>query len=357
MLCIGLALTTSRILTAAPDHRGTRFFAWTNFESWERIVTRTEQTWSSPPFDCSFSWNELVLSWNANTPTNTALKFEARAFGAARATDYYLLGQWTEHSGAFPRRSVSQHKDTHGEVRTDTLVLREPCDRAQVRVTLRRAEGADWPRLHFLGAVLSQSNAPRTPLPPNRSAWGRTIDVPCRSQVDYPDGVNAWCSPTCVSMVLAHWARVLHRPQLDMDVPRVAQGVYDPDWRGTGNWSFNTAFAGSFAGMRAYVTRLSDVSEIEDWLARDVPVVASVCYDQLRGRPRRRDSGHLVVCVGFASNGDVVVNDPGTRHEKRRSFPRADFVKAWAHSNQTVYLIYPTSWRVPRDRFGHFFVK
>lgn len=158
-------------------------------------------------------------------------------------------------------------------------------------------------------------------------------------------------------MVLAYWARVLKRPSLDRDVPVVVEGVFDPKWPGTGNWPFNTAYAGSLPGMRAYVTRLTDVSELEDWVVRGVPVVVSVCYDLLRGRPRQRDSGHLVVCVGFTANGEVTVNDPGTRANVRKTFPREDFVRAWANSRNTVYLIYPHTWRPPRDRFGHWFTK
>jgi hypothetical protein len=39
--------------------------------------------------------------------------------------------------------------------------------------------------------------------------------------------------------------------------------------------------AGSYAGMRAYVTRLSDLSEVEDWIAAGLPVGLSLCRDRL----------------------------------------------------------------------------
>ena len=81
------------------------------------------------------------------------------------------------------------------------------------------------------------------------------LPVPTRSQLDYAGG-GAWCSPTSVSMVLSYWSMQLGRSDLNRDVPEVAAAVYDPGWPGTGNWSFNTAYAGSFPGMRAYVTRL-----------------------------------------------------------------------------------------------------
>jgi hypothetical protein len=126
----------------------------------------------------------------------------------------------------------------------------------------------------------------------------------------------------------------------------VAAGVFDPNWPGTGNWPFNTAFAGALPGMRGYVTRLADLAELGAWLRSGVPLAASVSYAVLQGQPHDGD-GHLVVCVGLTAAGDVVVNDPGTRHEIRRTFQQADFLRAWDYSHRTVYVIHPTDWPVP----------
>jgi len=48
-------------------------------------------------------------------------------------------------------------------------------------------------------------------------------------------------------------ARELTRPEMDRDVPDIANAIYDANWKGMGNWSFNTAYAGSYQGVRAYV--------------------------------------------------------------------------------------------------------
>jgi hypothetical protein len=166
------------------------------------------------------------------------------------------------------------------------------------------------------------------------------------------EGGEVWCSPTTVSMMLAFWGQRLKRADLDRDVPEVVKGVFDPKWEGTGNWVFNTAYAGSFRGLRAYTTRLSDVAELEDWIAQGIPVGLSLCYNRLRGKSREL-SGHLVVCVGFTENGDVIVNDPGTRQDVRKVFPRANLIDAWAYKKNAVYLIYPEKAIIPKDRFGH----
>jgi len=152
--------------------------------------------------------------------------------------------------------------------------------------------------------------------------------------------------------VMTWWSQKLNRPELDRDVPEVADAVYDANWHGTGNWPFNTAYAGSYRGMRGYVTRLSDVSELEDWIARGIPVGLSVCYDRLRGKGPG-PNGHLVVCVGFTGEGDPIINDPGTSKNVRKTFPRKNLIYAWSYSRNAVYLIYPENAKVPKDRFGH----
>jgi hypothetical protein len=138
-----------------------------------------------------------------------------------------------------------------------------------------------------------------------------------------------------------------------VDVSRVAAGVYDPNWPGTGNWPFNTAFAGGFDGMRGCVVRLADISDLEALVAARVAPVVSVSYDALYARLPDKGNGHLVVCAGFTDKGDVVVNDPWADFAKgdtvRQVVSRRNFIKAWRHSHQTSYLIYPEGWPVPES--------
>jgi hypothetical protein len=278
------------------------------------------------------------------------LSIEVRAIFPGRATKWYTMGMWAGDPARHPRESVRQQKDDDGDVETDTLILQPSAERFQLRLTLGGQAG-EKPKLKFIGVSLLDSRRVRSPLAPNRNAWGKTIDVPERSQMAYENG-GVLCSPTTVSMLLAHWSRELNQPGLDHDVPEVIRGVYDPKWTGTGNWVFNTAYAGSFRGMRAYTARLSDVAELEDWIAQGLPVGLSLCYNRLRGKSRT-PSGHLVVCVGFTENGDAIINDPGTSKNVRKVFPRTNLIDAWQYSKNTAYFIYPESASVPRDRFGH----
>jgi hypothetical protein len=308
-----------------------------------------------PEVKARIPWNELIVSWNADAPSGTFVKIEARAISAGHTTKFYAMGDWSLDNRAFPRTSVRGQKDADGNVDTDTLVLTQPAGAAQIRVTLGGTNGS-LPVLKFLGFSFSNSKVPVVARPPNRAAWGKILSTPERSQHGYPDE-NGWCSPASLSMALSRWAEILNRPEMNLTVPEVAAKVYDADFAGTGNWPFNTAFAGSFAGMRSYVTRLDNLAEVEDWIAAGIPVILSARWDWLQpGRPSDSD-GHLVLCIGFTGNGDVVINDPATRLEKeesvRRVYKRADVAHSWAKSHNAVYLVYPEGAKIPPDKFGH----
>jgi hypothetical protein len=300
-------------------------------------------------------WNQLIVSWNADAPPGTGLIVEAAARTASHLTKFYTLARWSPDALRFPRTSVRGQQDPDGTVATDTLILTHPADAVQIRVTFDAA-GAATPSLKYLGLSFANTYAPPAAHPPNRAAWGQVIATPERSQQGYP-GAKGWCSPAALDMVLARWAQVLHRPDLDLPVPRVAAAVYDQGYAGTGNWPFNTALAGSFYGLKSCVTRLDDLSEVEEWIAAGIPVILSARWDQLLpGRPPD-SAGHLIVCIGFTDHGDVVANDPSARLERgetvRQIYRRESVLRAWASSHHTVYLVYPETAPIPSPRYAH----
>lgn len=344
--CLALSNGTS----SAVDARGGQFVSFKSLAAFKSSSSSNgERVLLSPEIATRLPWTELIASWNLEPKRRASLKVEVRGIYADHKTDFYTMGIWSS-SAQEPRRSIHEQKTSDGDVSTDTLVLRDACRRFEVRLTL---DGPDSARakIKFLGFCLTDSSRTPPPLEPNRKAWGKTIDVPERSQMTYPNG-KVLCSPTTVSMLLAYWSDRLGRPELDHGVQQVTQEVFDQKWDGAGNWSFNTAFAGSMPGLRAYVTRFSDVSEIEDWIAAGIPVGLSVCYNKLRGRDGP-PSGHLIVCVGFTPDGDVIANDPGTTLNVRKTFSRERLIEAWKNSKNAVYLIYPERARTPKDRFGH----
>jgi hypothetical protein len=344
--------------TRHAEHRGKAFTAITDFTKFHADETASEgaPTLTSPEITLGVSANEIVVSWNADAPAGTGLRIEAKAIYPDHASKWYTLGLWSPDGKAFPRESVVGQKDADGDVHTDTLALKRPTDRLLLRVTRNRSAEGKLPTMKFLGISAADTHAAPAPLEPDRAVWGKEVVVPGRPQSGWP-GAAGWCSPTSTDMVLAFWAEKKHRPELDLPVPDVAHAIYDRVYDGTGNWPFNTAFAGAFPGIRAYVSRFSDIRELEEWIGAGLPPIVSVSYDLLRGKEKDNDPGHLMVCDGFTATGDIVLNDPAHHPERgevcRRVFPRTAFLKAWAKSHNTVYLIYPEGTKRPANRYGH----
>ena len=334
------------------------FIAITDFADFTRTAgaQSNQIVLTSPRIIAAHTWNELVVSWNIQPRIEAGLKVEARAESEGFASGFYNLGFWSASPALHPRESVNDQRDSSGLVKTDTLALTQPARSVTLRVTVTSLNGQAVQPLKFLGLCFADTRRERLEAPPRRAVWGKSIPVPERSQLAYQDG-RGWCSPTSVSMVLAYWAEILQREELDVDVPAIARAVHDPNWPGAGNWPFNTAFAGQFTGMRAYVARLASIAELEEWVASGVPPIVSLSSGLLNGRPHVAGSGHLVVCVGFTDSGDPIMNDPWARlndgQAVRRVYPRQNLQRAWQSSHGTVYLIYPEGWNIPRNRRGH----
>ena len=309
----------------------------------------------SPEIQSPIEWNQLVLCWNATAAPGTFIMVEAKAIQPQHTTKFYTWGRWSPDDKVYPRASVLNQKDADGDVRADTLALNAPAMAVQIRLTLGGTDST-LPVIKFLGISFCDTKVKPVVLAPNHAAWGEIIPTPERSQQSYPGG-GGWCSPTSLSMALARWGMVSNRLDWNLDAPEVAAGVADHGFKfATGNWSYNTAFAGSLNGMRAYVTRFGDISELEDWIAAGIPVMISARYDLLKDGRADDFSGHLTVCRGFTKDGDLVINDPWTDIKVegiRHIYKRANVMRAWATSHNTVYLVYPENAKIPTDRFGH----
>ncbi len=302
--------------------------------------------------DPKIPFDEVIASWNVQSADAASITVELRAHGNSFDTNWYTMAQWSLDGKAAPRNSVKGQRDERAKVDTDTLVLAQPATSVDMRVTLHSPADGPVPMLKLL--TLSFASTPTAySQETTNPAWGKVIAVPERAQGNYPGGADKWCSPTSLSMVLWHWSNVLNRPELNRDVPEVQQHVYDPVYDGAGNWPFNTAYAGSFTGLRAYVTRMTGMEDLERWIDKGMPVICSVAYSVTQGKPLSpTESGHLMVLVGFSESGDPIFNDPAHKDQVRKTFKRADFERGWDHSRRTAYLVYPEGASVPDDPNG-----
>ncbi len=340
--------------------------------------------WTSPEVATGFAATELIASWNATTPPGSWIEVEVSAtLAEGSRTGWFVLGRWAETDADIEPASVSGQDD--GRVLADFDVLRAHPGQALVgyrlRVRLLRRPGTPGPTVAHLGAMASavptrtepDAGVPSPPDPAAASdgrpaAWGRVLDVPRLSQQvhrgEYPQwdsGGESWCSPTSTTMVLGHWDRWpdpaeyswVDESLADRVVDHAARRTFDHNYRGAGNWSFNTAYAARY-GVRAYVTRLRGLHEAEAFVAAGVPLVASVSFTraELDGAGYETE-GHLLTIVGFTEDGDVVSHDPASHGEPsndavRAVYDRTQFERVWlGPSGGLVYVIHPLDVALP----------
>jgi hypothetical protein len=330
--------------------------------------------WLAPEVEPGFPFTRLVASWNAQTPGDSRLRIEVQLTTVrGDRTPWYTLGVWAADDPS--RTSVSGQRDAFAEVQTDTLVARGQSFQAyRLRVSPERATSDTRPAVRLLAAEVSDAafTAGQATSRPLRLAEPIELAVPARSQEvhahHYPQwggGGEAWCSPTSTRMVVDYWGRGPTDDDLawvdpeDPD-PRVdfaARGTYDAAYRGTGNWSFNVAYAGRY-DLTATVTQLRSLAEAERLVRAGIPLVASIA-----SRPGELDgflyaggtNGHLIVLTGFDELGQPIVNDPAAWSDEgvRRVYDRAQLERVWLRgSGGTVYLIAPDDVALPATPAG-----
>jgi len=338
-----------------------------------RDIAYESGSWVSVPVTSPFAFDELVASWNAETPNGTWIQTEMQATGSGRTTKWYLLGIWASGDGTIHRTSRSAQGDADGFVAIDTFIRSkkaDPLSSYQLRVTLLRVAGTSGsPAVRFIGAMTSAASDFAIPSAP--AGVVRELAVPQLSQEvhrghfpEYDNGGEAWCSPTSTAMVLDYWKAAGYRSsgptstQLrafpgaghsDGQVDYAARYVYDWNYQGAGNWPDNTAYAASFAGMNGFVTRLRSLAEAERFIAMNIPLVASI-NGNLPGFLFKKTSGHLLVIRGFTASGDVITNDPAVfaDADARVVYGRADFEHVWLEGSAgIVYVIYPNGVPLP----------
>ncbi|MFE9651903.1 C39 family peptidase [Micromonospora sp. NPDC006431] len=317
-------------------------------------------TWTSPERQIGFDATELVASWNAETPAGTWIQVELHGtYNTGQQTPWYVMGRWASGDQDIKRTTLDGQGDPWSTIWTDTFSIDDAKKGVllrsyQLRLTLHRAPGqAASPRVWMLGAM--SSNVPdRFTVTPSKGgiAWGTELPVPARSQMihrgNYPEwggGGQVWCSPTSTTMVLEYYGK---RPSAedmswitpgytDPQVAYAARMTWDFEYEGAGNWPFNTAYAASFPGIDAKVTRLHSLDEVERFIKAGIPVITSQSFlgNELDGS-NYGTSGHLFVIVGFTADGDVIVNDPASSSNDavRNVYKRAQFEQIWLRTKR-----------------------
>jgi Peptidase_C39 like family len=329
-------------------------------------------TWTSAVYPMTFAFNELVSSWNADTPAGTYVQSEIRPqIDDGHWAKWYILGRWSSGDSDFHRTSVGGQGDADGFVSIDTFFTKDHAAIAyQLRLTLYSRDSST-PTVTRYSAVASNLTNQKNVFP-SKTTMKSDVDlnVPQYSQEthhgQYPqfdNGGEAWCSPTSTAMVVKYWALQGRASQPtavdygsmspqypDMAVDYTARMVYDYHYNGAGNWPFNTAYAAT-RGLVADVTQLHTLAEAEPFIKAGIPLVASIAFtsNKLTGAIKSTD-GHLVVIGGFTKDGNVIVYDPAspTNDTVRHVYDREQFERAWIPaSGGIVYVDRPAGWAMP----------
>lgn len=307
-------------------------------------------------------FDNLVFSWNSDTPEGTSIQVEARVFAKTLDSNGQLTEKWSNWLswgiwGTFIKRSSGTGitDDSVAYVDTDTLVIKgsngQTANKIQYRVTLNTNTYGVVPSVRLISGTL------RNTIPDqginNEFTYdpylsnSKVLDVPRFSQmIRDPSIANSICSATSIAMILNYYGTHILPEEC-------AWGVYDYNYDGFGNWPFNTAFASSF-GYRAYV----DYSTIEG-LKKEIyyghPVAVSVAYKNsvnvtanlpvVDGAPIESTNGHLIVVCGFTNeNGTeyIIINDPGAANDEgvRVKYKLDQFEAAWAKFGNIAYIIH-----------------
>ena len=212
-------------------------------------------------------------------------------------------------------------------------------DVARIATDIVRAE-APIVAIEVRSDVALDAIAVSTPVPPEArpSAHdGGVLDVPALSQYD-PDrpAERGWCSPTSLAMLLAFWGQ--HVRLVD-----IAHAVYDDSYGGTGNWTFNTAYAGTL-GLRGAVVHLGGLAHAAAFVAAGIPLALSFSWshDDLPGAPLDHSSGHLAVLRGFTRHGHPRFNDPA-QPDLTTVYDRAALERVWRAHGGVAYAIVPSA--------------
>lgn len=333
-------------------------------------------TWTSAPVKTTFGLNELIMSWSAVTPKGTFVEFQAQGVtDKGKTTTWYSMGRWAhwDSSSRIRRTSVKGQRDAYASVLTDTLRTASgtTLKSYKVRVKLHRVKGSKAkPYVRTLTAMASRlpREASVTTSKPG-VATGVQLNVPAYSQMvhrghspRYGNGGEAWCSPTSTAMVLDYlklgprkssmsWVPSGHpNPSVD----HAAKMTYDYAYKGTGNWSFNAAYA-NHEGAEAFVTRFRSLRDAEPLIKAGIPLVVSTSFKSsaLSGAGYST-YGHLMVIVGFDAKGNVIVNDPASHlkasnSQVRTTYRRDQFENAWIPtSGGLAYVIAPRGKALPK---------
>lgn len=294
----------------------------------------------SQPFD------ELVMSWNAETPVGSSIRVEAQVEVEGKWTPWFSWGEWSSwgKSGSAVKGSGTEL----ASMEIDTLTVRKgkKATAIRYRVQLKGEFSTMSPKVALLAATVNGKAQAKPAI--SQEVQDCLLEVPQLSQtLRDPRIASRICSPVSVTMLLNYYGVPVIPEETAWQVVDHSQ-----DNVPFGNWSLNCAYPAVF-GLEAYVAHFSSMEELRTELLAGRPVAASLVYRNseevkeelpvLHNAPIEATEGHLVVVRGWVHKEGkeyVVVNDPAakTNEEVKRLYLAEEFERAWTKYAYVVKL-------------------
>ena len=336
-----------------------------------RLKKEGEGVFLTPVIQTEKPFNDLVASWNTETPLGTEVEILGRVYLPEYDgwtdrenrtydgwTDWITWGAWSTHiaracpecEDSHPRKDSEERngwafaysKPGYGD---SSLNVRGSFTASafQLKAVLRAKEGCDGlPSLRLLAATWKNTNSETWqdecsyPEEPVQAAESVLLNTPAISQmVRDPAFAHVICSATCATMLMDGQGADL----LPEDVTLLN---YDHGFGGNGNWSFTCAAAGAY-GYESYVS-YSSFSALRQELTKGFGVALSVKYsnkeddDQpyLENAPCHTN-GHLITIVGYYYSKQLeeyvyCANDPAADSDgavAHREYRQSQLDKCW----------------------------
>ena len=336
-----------------------------------RLKKEGEGVFLTPVIQTEKPFNDLVASWNTETPLGTEVEILGRVYLPEYDgwtdrenrtydgwTDWITWGVWSTHiaracpecEDSHPRKDSEERngwafaysKPGYGD---SSLNVRGSFTASafQLKAVLRAKEGCDGlPSLRLLAATWKNTNSETWqdecsyPEEPVQAAESVLLNTPAISQmVRDPAFAHVICSATCATMLMDGQGADL----LPEDVTLLN---YDYGFGGNGNWSFTCAAAGAY-GYESYVS-YSSFSALRQELTKGFGVALSVKYsnkeddDQpyLENAPCHTN-GHLITIVGYYYSKQLeeyvyCANDPAADSDgavAHREYRPSQLDKCW----------------------------
>ena len=336
-----------------------------------RLKKEGEGVFLTPVIQTEKPFNDLVASWNTETPLGTEVEILGRVYLPEYDgwtdrenrtydgwTDWITWGVWSTHiaracpecEDSHPRKDSEERngwafaysKPGYGD---SSLNVRGSFTASafQLKAVLRAKEGCDGlPSLRLLAATWKNTNSETWqdecsyPEEPVQAAESVLLNTPAISQmVRDPAFAHVICSATCAAMLMDGQGADL----LPEDVTLLN---YDYGFGGNGNWSFTCAAAGAY-GYESYVS-YSSFSALRQELTKGFGVALSVKYSNKEddGQPYLENApchtnGHLITIVGYYYSKQLeeyvyCANDPAADSDgavAHREYRQSQLDKCW----------------------------